>query len=1099
MHREISHTDPALEGQSNLSLYLLTGLLGLLIGLDLWPMIAGWLGWGMPPWPNEWNGYRIAYLAAILGGVRIVYNSLEGLFEGRVGADVALALACIAAILINEPLVAAEIVFIGMVGECLESFTFERTQRAVRRLVEVCPRRCWLLRDGQEVRVRTAELHPGDRVVVKPGGRVPVDGVVVEGRSAVDTSALTGEALPVDKGPGNQVLAGSLNQFGALTVEAQQVAEQTVVGRVIELTASALKDKAPLERHADRLARYFLPFVLGLAVLTFVASMVFYGTPLFRAADAGLPNFGESVRRSLFPTLSVLVVACPCALILATPAAIIAALGRLAGTGVLIKGGAALERLAGVTAFAFDKTGTLTLGQLAIGDVVGLGGVTADELLRVAAAAEQRSEHLLARLILQETRARGLSIETVEDFVAHPGAGVSARTAQGSVFVGAPRLLEEQGIELPGEARELVERLDQKGQTVLLVARGGTVLGAIGACDQIRPEAAGVLDDLRALGIADIALLTGDRLAPASAVAASLGITEVHAGLLPAEKAEFISHWEQAPPSATLPGVVRRKVAMMGDGINDAPALARAEVGLAVGGTGTDVAAEAGDIVFMGAPLQPLPLLVRLSRETVRIIRQNILIFAFGVNALGILLTAWLWPFLVPAEWEESGPIAAVIYHQLGSLAVLLNAMRLLWFERSASPLRMRWQGRLRRLDLWVQHHLDAGEFFHWLSHKWRTVGLAATGILLAVYALSGLTRVGPDEIAVQRRFGKPVADLGPGLHWCLPWPAEDVVRLKADRIHTVEIGFRSAPGQEGAPAALAWSTPHADSIERVADEAVMVTGDGNLVEVQATVRYTIARPRVYLFEVREPEEVIRAAGEAVLREAVAGRPFLDLLTANREQLQEQVLRELARRCRGFGTQGLGIKLDGLSLHDLHPPQEVVEAYHNVTKAMQERDRDRNQATAEATAIAGDAQAEKLRRIANAEAEKHEIIQRFRTELATVRARYVARTRLTLGDEVRLASEVFLPALLGERDLRDVVRDYVRRRDQAIADQVDLTEFRIVWEALSAALGGRDKVLIDSDKVRGRLHLLDSEVLRSLAPVIVTPRRPQTAPKEEGS
>src|SRR5262249_15025199 len=273
MHRELSYADSAFHRESNLSLYALTALVGLLLGLDLWPFIAGWVdpgqGW-LPTWRNEIGGYRLFGLcAAVLGGARALYGSLERLSEGRVGADLAIAIATVAAILIREPLVAAEIVFVGLVGECLESFTFERTQRAIRRIVEVCPRRCWVLRDGQETRVLTSELQVGDRVVVKPGGRVPVDGVVLEGRSAVATSALTGESLRVDKGPSDEVLAGSLNQFGALTIEAQRVAEQTVVGRVIELTARALKDKAPLERTADRFARYFLPIVLGLAAITF--------------------------------------------------------------------------------------------------------------------------------------------------------------------------------------------------------------------------------------------------------------------------------------------------------------------------------------------------------------------------------------------------------------------------------------------------------------------------------------------------------------------------------------------------------------------------------------------------------------------------------------------------------------------------------------------------------------------------------------------------------------------------------------------------------------------------------------------------------------
>src|SRR5262249_43576335 len=254
-------------------------------------------------------------------------------------------------------------------------------------------------------------------------------GVVVEGRSAVDVSALTGEPVPVEKGPGDSILAGSLNQFGALVIDAQRVAENTVVGRVIELTARALKDKAPLERNTDRLAPYFLPAVLGLAALTFVVAYLHFGAGWFRGG-ARLP-FADAFEKALVPAVTVLVVACPCALILATPAAIIAALGRLAGTGVLLKGGSALERLREVTAFAFDKTGTLTEGRLELAEVAGLGGVNPDEVLRVAASVEQRSEHVLARLIVGEARARKLDLIPVEEFQAHPGAGVSGFSAAG--------------------------------------------------------------------------------------------------------------------------------------------------------------------------------------------------------------------------------------------------------------------------------------------------------------------------------------------------------------------------------------------------------------------------------------------------------------------------------------------------------------------------------------------------------------------------------------------------------------------------------------------------------------------------------------------
>src|SRR5262245_23613256 len=298
MHREISHIDSAFGQESNLPLYFMTALLGVLIGWDLAPRLGSWLGIGfLQGLPREVLGYSPALIAAVIGGARVLYTSLQSLFDGKIGADLALAIACIAAILINEPLVAAEVVFIGLVGECLESITFARTQQAIRKIVEVCPRRCWKLMDGKETRVLTSELAVGDRVVVKPGARIPVDGVVLDGRSAVDTSALTGESLPVDKGPGDAVLAGSLNQFGALTIQAERVAEHTVVGRVIELTARALRDKAPLERTADRLARFFLPMVLGLAALTFVAGLVYYGTALFRGVDGRL-GLAQSVRQS---------------------------------------------------------------------------------------------------------------------------------------------------------------------------------------------------------------------------------------------------------------------------------------------------------------------------------------------------------------------------------------------------------------------------------------------------------------------------------------------------------------------------------------------------------------------------------------------------------------------------------------------------------------------------------------------------------------------------------------------------------------------------------------------------------------------------------
>jgi Cu+-exporting ATPase len=1038
MHRELSHADAVFGRPRALGLYTLTALTALLLGLDLLPSVAVWLfGADAPRLGRELFGLRFATLAAILGGARVLYGALDRLLDGRLGADLALAIAVIAALLIDEPLVAAEVVVIGLVGECLEAFTFGRTQAAVRKLVEVFPRRCWLLRDGQEVRVFTHEVQIGDVVVVKPGGRVPVDGIVQYGRSAVDTSALTGESLPRDVGPGDMVLAGGVNQFGALTVTATTVGEQTVAGRVIELTARALRDKAPVERTADRLAGYFLPVVLGLAAVTFIAAWLGFGGSSF------------AVRRAVYPALSVLVVACPCALILATPAAVVAALGRLAGTGVLVKGGSALERLARVRAIAFDKTGTLTEGRLELGNVLPLAEVDADELLRVAATAEQGSEHPLARVVVDAAVARQITIDVRTEFTALPGAGVQARGGGRTILVGTRRLFEEHGIAVPAEAIALLDLLDSSGQTPLLVSCDGVVLGAIGARDRVRADAASVIAELRASGIEQIALLTGDRLAAARAVAEEVGISDVHAEQLPEQKAASVTS----------------ETAFVGDGINDSPALARAAVGIAVGG-GADVAAEAGDFVLLGDPLRPLPLILRLSRETVRVIRQNILVFALGVNAVGIIITAWLWPLVAPAGgWFESGPIVGAIYHQIGSLAVLLNSMRLLAFERSPRPRVVAARQRLQRVDQWLANSFDLDDWLHRLSHRWKAVTAGVVGILLLGYVASGLTAIGPGEVGIIRRFGRLLPDdLGPGLHWNWPWPAETVGRVQRDRVRSVEIGFRPVRGVNDG--SLTWATEHGGDIRRIPDEALLVTGDGSLVDLLATVRFHVVDPRAYLTAGVAPEEQLRATAEAVLREAVAGRPFGDLLTAERGSLSYAVLSRLSER-----TAGLGLHVDGLVVHDLHPPAEVVDSYHDVARAIEDRDRQFNDAMAAATRTRRAAEAAALQTVRTAEGKAADQIALAKASYNAFLSWRAALMRLSAADEGRLAAELFGTVLAGcEVDL--AISQYRRRRTELLAVRRSLTEFRLAWEALATALGGRAKVIVDADRMPGRRQLL---------------------------
>ena len=524
-----------------------------------------------------------------------------------------------------------------------------------------------------------------------------------------------------------------------------------------------------------------------------------------------------------------------------------------------------------------------------------------DELLRLAASAEQGSEHPLARAVVAAAIARNLVLEPATEVTARPGAGLSAQVGGRTVLLGTQRWLVEMGVSaragsvsddllFPSDPNSSKVTLPA-GQTPILLAVDGVLVGILGAADRPRPEAPAVLAELRGLGL-ELALLSGDRRPIAEALAAEVGITVVHGELLPADKVAILT--QLAGP-----------VAMVGDGINDAPALASASVGLAVG-SGAELAAEAGDVVLMGDPLRPLPLLLALSRETVRIIWQNIIVFAIGVNLVGVVLTAWLWPLLAPARWAESGPLAGVLYHQVGSLLVLLNSMRLLAFGRWADSRSLTgWRHWWGRVDDWIARWLSLDEWLHLAGHHWR---LALTGLVAALgvgLALSGLTVVNYDEVVVVRRFGRPLErDLAPGLHWRWPWPVEMLSRLQAGRVRVVEVGFRGGDPVAGRGSELTWASGHGP--RRLTDESLMVTGDGNLVELLATVRYRVREPRRFLLEVADADGLIRSATEGILREVVAGEPFLELLVARRSEVGRRAEERLRARLAELDARGQG-------------------------------------------------------------------------------------------------------------------------------------------------------------------------------------------------
>jgi Cu+-exporting ATPase len=987
------------------ALVAFTALLGGLIGVDL---ILGSLGWGGFKLPL---GLSFTMVAALLGAVYIVYGALQSLLQRRIGADLALAQASLAALVIGQPFVAAEVVFIALLGEVLEAWTFARTRRALGRLVDQTPRTARVRRDGQEVEVPADQVAVGDRVLVGPGERIPVDGRIVSGRSTVDQSALTGESLPVDKGPEDRVFTGTINQFGAIEVVAEKVGVETTFGQVLRMVAQAKRRKARLEKTADRLARYFLPVVELIAAATLVIGYL-----------AGWPDVWSR-------TVAVLVVACPCGLVLATPAAMLASMAWLARHGVLIKGGSALESLASCDTFAFDKTGTLTEGKPQFTGLIAVGGRDEASLLRLAASAESASRHPLAAVVVAEARRRSVElIESVEATVL-PGAGVQARCSERgevarTVLVGNRRLLAEQGIPVEPPIEEVLGQLDGRGQTALIVAIDGEVVGVIGVHDAIRPEAHDVIHDLRHLKIKEIAVLTGDREPAARAVAKRIHADTVAAELLPSDKARWVEERRAAG----------RRVAMVGDGINDAPALAQADAGIALGGIGADLAAEAGGIIILGEPLRVLPDLLSLARGTVAIIRQNIIGFAFGLNAVAML----------SAALGILGPIAAAILHQIGSLLVLLNSMRLLVFGdwTELPPFR-----RARRVGAWIarfDNRMDLERATTWVWGRRRAILACGLVSIAIAYATSGWTAIGPDEVGVLQRFGRYRGMLGPGLHLRWPAPIESVQSIAPDRARSLEIGFRAASStREGS---LGWEASHGRQVgDPIEDEALLLTGDGRYVELAATLEYAIDRDdpesvRRFLLELEDGESAVRSVAESVVREVISRRELLPLLTGERRQAEAAAAELLRARLRRYR---FGIAVRRIAFLDIHPPLAVLDAYREVSRAGSDRRRRINEANAYRERVVTEAQGR---------------ARSLKNQAEASRSRRVA---VAAGLADRFAS------LRGARQYAPA-----------------LTDLRLFWKSVADALAGKEKLILDDSPDRRRQVVVPGLPWEPLMPVL---------------
>lgn len=607
-------------------------------------LLAGWL-LGLR---HDAHVVSVALLAASLaiGGYYAMRDAWQSILERVLDIDLLMIVAAAGAAALGQWAEGALLLVLFSLGHALEHLAMDRARHAMEALADLAPKTALVLRDGTELELPVENLLRGDQVLVRPGQRIPADGKVLEGTSAIDQAAITGESMPVDKAAESLVFAGTVNGEGLLRVEVSKLAKDSSLARMVQLVAEAQTDKSPTQRFVTKFEKVFVPLVL-VGVLALIAIPPLMGFP-----------FAESFYRAM----AVLVAASPCALAIATPSAVLAAVARAARGGVLIKGGVHLENLRSLSVIAFDKTGTITIGMPSVTDVVVLQGDEAS-LLATAASVESRSSHPLAKAVVQAARQRQLDWPTASAVQSVTGKGLHAVVSTAQVSIGNLRLFEPDDV--PDAVRQQVARLEALGKTTMLVRADGAFLGLLALADTPRPGTREVFARLASLGMGQVVMLTGDNEQVAKAVAQSVGIIDVRAALLPEDKLKVI---DELMHKGQL-------VAMVGDGVNDAPAMARATIGIAMGGAGTDVALETADVALMADDLSKLPFAIALSRASHTIVQQN-LWAAFGVVAL-----------LIPATLFGLASMGiAVLIHEGSTVLVVLNALRLLRFVDTADP-----------------------------------------------------------------------------------------------------------------------------------------------------------------------------------------------------------------------------------------------------------------------------------------------------------------------------------------------------------------------------------------------------------------------------
>ncbi|PID03722.1 heavy metal translocating P-type ATPase [Sporosarcina sp. P2] len=579
--------------------------------------------------------------AILVGGYDLFKVGLRNLTKLEFDMNTLMTIAVIGAVIIGEWKEGALVVFLFAVSEALESYSIDKARNSIRSLMDIAPNTAIIRRGNNELEVDVEDIQIDDIMIIKPGQKLAMDGEVVKGNSSINQAAITGESVPVHKVSGNEVFAGTINGEGSLEVRVTKRVEDTTIAKIIHLVEEAQAEKAPSQQFVDRFAKYYTPAIMILSLLIIVIPPLFLG---------GV--WSEWFYRGLV----VLVVGCPCALVISTPVAIVTAIGNAARNGVLIKGGIHLEETGRLKVVAFDKTGTLTKGTPEVTDIVSLGDMSTKDILQISASVEKFSQHPLASAIIREADKQNLELITVDDFQSITGKGVKATVKNELVHIGNPNLFRELR-KLPEKYEEQIETLQKEGKTVMLLGFENELKGLIAVADQVRESSLTIIKKLYQLGIKKTIMLTGDNLATANAIGNQLGLSEVKAELMPQDKLDTIKSLREQ----------FGKVAMVGDGVNDAPALASATVGIAMGGAGTDTALETADIALMADDLEKLPYTIGLSRKTLNIILQNVS-FALGIKLIALLLVIPGWLTLWMAIFADVG----------ATIIVVLNSLRLM-------------------------------------------------------------------------------------------------------------------------------------------------------------------------------------------------------------------------------------------------------------------------------------------------------------------------------------------------------------------------------------------------------------------------------------